>query len=177
MKRRPSRAVPAAAVALALLAVCAVAVLSLVQRLTGAREFVSYDAVVNRLHEIAWESPWVAVASGGAVLAGLLLLALAVLPGRPVVVPLTADDEITAGVLRRGLHAALRDAALSVEGVHSARVRLRRKTVRVTARTGHAHPADLPDAVCAAVDERITRIGPHPTPRVSTRLRRAGSLR
>ncbi|RDI43295.1 DUF6286 domain-containing protein [Nocardia mexicana] len=177
MRRRPSRAVPAATVALALLAVCAIVVLSLVQRLTGAKEFVSYDSIVNRLRDIAWEGPWVAVAGVGAVLAGLLLLALAVLPGRPVVVPLAADDEITAGVLRRGLHGALREAAQSVEGVQSARVRLHRRTVRITARTRHAHPADLPEAVCAAVDERVARIGPHPAPRVSTRLRRAGSLR
>ncbi|GAB2685669.1 DUF6286 domain-containing protein [Nocardia thraciensis] len=177
MKRRPSRAVPAAAVALSLLGVCAVVVLSLVQRLTGAKEFVSYDSIVNRLRETAWEGSWVAVAGVAGVLAGLLLLALGVLPGRPVVVPLAADDEISAGVFRRGLHAALREAAQSVEGVQSARVRLHRRAIRITARTRHAHPADLPEAVCAAVDERVARIGTHPAPRVSTRLRRARSLR
>nr|WP_221332979.1 DUF6286 domain-containing protein [Nocardia transvalensis] len=162
---------------MALLAVCVVVALSLVHKLTGARQIVSYDGVADRLHTLTWGSSWVAVAGVAAGAAGLALLALAILPGRPVVVPLAADDEITAGVLRRGLRHALRDAAQSVDGVSSARIRLRRRTVRVTARTARAHPADLPDLIRTATDERLTRIGPHPSPRVTTRLRHTRSLR
>ncbi|MFJ1457406.1 DUF6286 domain-containing protein [Nocardia sp. N2S4-5] len=177
MRRRPSRAAPAAVLAVVLLAVCVIVVLSLVQRLTGARELVVWDGVENRLRETAWTDMSVAWFGVAATLVGIVLLGLAVLPGRPVVVPLTADDGIAAGVTRRGLRTALRAAAQSVEGVHSARVTLRRKTVRVAVRTPRAHPAELTAAVRAAVDERIGRIGTRTSPRISLRLRHTGSMR
>ncbi|WP_024799564.1 DUF6286 domain-containing protein [Nocardia sp. BMG51109] len=177
MRRRPSRAAPAGLVALAVLAVCVVVVLSLVQRLTGAKELVSYDAVANRLSEMDWGDARVTGFGVAAILAGLVLLGLAVLPGRPVVVPLAATDEISAGVVRRTLRDALRAAATSVPGVHSARIRLRRKTVRLTIRADRTHSAELTETVRAAADNRLARIGPHPSPRVSTRLRHTGSVR
>ena len=174
MKRRPRRALPAVVLALSLLALSVAVVWSLVQRLTGTGDHLSYDSVVTRLHVTPWDDRQVLIAGAAAVLAGLVLLTLAVLPGRAVVVPLSGADDFAAGVARRGLRAALRDAAQSVEGVRSARVRLHRNRVRVTVRTGYAHTASLAEAVCAAVDERIGRIGAHPAPRVSTRLRQAG---
>ncbi|MBF6174871.1 DUF6286 domain-containing protein [Nocardia blacklockiae] len=177
MKRRPNRAVPAAVLALTLSAGCVVVVLSLVRYLTGATGPVSYDAVTERLRETTWADGWVAVFGAAALLAGIVLLGLAVLPGRAVVLPLDSDDVLTAGVVRRGLRAALRDAAQSVDGVHSARVRLRRKAVRITVRAPRAHRADLAETVRAAVDERVACIGPQRPPRVSARLRATGSLR
>lgn len=177
MRRRPSRAIPAAVLALILSAVCVIVVLSLVQSLTGARELVAWAGIENRLRETVWTDGWVAGFGIAAVLVGIVLLGLAVLPGRPVVLPLVADDGIAAGVTRRGLRTALRAAAQSVEGVHSARVALRRRKVRVVVRTSRAHPAELADAVRAAVDERIGRIGPRSSPRISLRLRHTGSMR
>lgn len=174
MRRRPRRAAPSTALALVLLALCIAVIWSVVQRLTGATEFIPYDSVVARLHATAWGDRRVLIAGVAAVLAGLVLLALAMLPGRAVVVPLSGSENFAAGVHRRGLRGSLRDAAQSVEGVRSARVRLRRNRVRVTVRTGYAHTASLSEAVCAAVDERIGRIGPHPAPQVSARLRKAG---
>lgn len=174
MRRRPRRAIPAALLALALLATCVAVVWSLLQRLTGAREFISYHGIAGRLHTVAWDDRQVLIAGAATALAGLVLLALAVLPGRAVVVPLTGAEDFAAGVARRGLRGALQDAAQSVEGVRSARVRLRRNRVRVTARTGYAHTASLAEAVSAAVEERIGRIGACPAPRVTTRLRAAG---
>ncbi|MCM6776348.1 DUF6286 domain-containing protein [Nocardia sp. CDC159] len=168
MRRSPRRVAPAVLVALIGLACCAVVVLSLLQRLTGAGEFVSYDGVANRLHEITWADSRGLAAGLIAGVAGVALLALALLPGRSILVPLVADDEIAAGVGRRGLDAALRAAAQSVEGVRSARVRLRRKRVRITAKASHAHPPELPDAVRAAVDERIGSIGPCASSRLAT---------
>jgi hypothetical protein len=175
VKRRPRRALPALALALALVAVCVTVAWSLVQRLTGTREFVFYARVAVCLHETTWADRWVVVAGVGAVLSGLALLALALLPGRAVVLPLAGDDQFAAGVARRGLCGALQDAARSVEGVRSARVRLRHRKVRVIVRTGRAHPAGLSESVHAAVDERIRRIGPSPAWNVSVRPRRIGA--
>ncbi|MFI5777540.1 DUF6286 domain-containing protein [Nocardia sp. NPDC051570] len=159
--------VPAVLVALILLAGCVTVIVSLVQRLMGASEFVSYDGVMNRLHETSWaDSRGLALGVLGAA-AGLVLLALAVLPGRSILVPLVAEDEIAAGVGRRGLDEALRLAAQSVEGVQSARVRLRRKRVRITAKALQSHRPELPDAVRSAVDDRLGRIGPCASSRLS----------
>ncbi|RDI69013.1 DUF6286 domain-containing protein [Nocardia pseudobrasiliensis] len=170
MRRSPRRVIPAVLVALVLLAACVAVVVSLIQRLTGATEFISYDGVMNRLHEISWaDSRGLAAGLAGAA-AGLVLLGLAVLPGRSILVPLVAEDEIAAGVGRRGLDEALRAAAQSVEGVRSARVRLHRKRVRITAKAAHTHPPELPDAVRTAVDERLGRIGPCASSRLSTVL-------
>jgi len=174
MRRRTRRVLPAVVLALTLLALCVAVVWLLVQRLTGAGAFISYGGVIAHLNAATWGDRQVLVAGAATLLAGLVLLALAVLPGRAVVVPLTDADDFAAGVARRGLRGALRDAAQSVEGVRSARIRLHRKRVRVTIRTGHAHTASLAEAVCTAVDERIGRIGAHPVPKVSARLRKAG---
>ncbi|WP_067680553.1 DUF6286 domain-containing protein [Nocardia miyunensis] len=172
MKRRPRRALPASVLAVVSLAASVVIVGALIQHLNGTREFVPYGRVVARLHEISWTDRWVAVGGVFAIAAGLALLMLAILPGRAVVLPLAGGDGFAAGVARRGLRRALRDAAQSVEGVRSARVRLRRKKVRVTIRTACVHSAGLSERVHAAVDERITRIGPDPAPRVVVAARR-----
>ncbi|MEG8183905.1 hypothetical protein GZH49_36145 [Nocardia terpenica] len=177
MRRRPQRAIPAVVLALTLVALCTAVILVLIQRLTGALQFVSSADIARHLRATTWDGPWPVGAGAAAVVTGVLLLALAVLPGRPTVVPLADHDAIAAGVTRRGLHRALREAAQSVDGVRSARIRLHRRHIRVVARIGRVHSADLAETVRAAVDERVTRIGPHPAPRVSARLRRTRSLR
>jgi hypothetical protein len=174
MKRRPRRALPASVLAVVLLAACVVGVVSLIQYLSGTRGFVPVGRAVARLHRIAWDDRWVPVGGVVAIGAGLALLMLAILPGRAVVLPLAGDDGFAAGVARRGLCAALRDAAQSVDGVRSARVRLRHRRVRVKVRTEQVHAAGLSERVRAAVDERLTRIGPNPVPRVVVVARGGG---
>ncbi|WP_067896810.1 DUF6286 domain-containing protein [Nocardia vaccinii] len=174
MKRRPRRALPASVLAVALLAACVVTVGLLIQHLTGTEGFVPIGRVVARLHGIAWDDRWVAVGGVVAIAAGLALLMSAILPGRAVVLPLTGDDGFAAGVARRGLCAALRDAAQSVEGVRSARVRLRHKKVHVKIRTAYVHSAGLNERVRTVVDERLTLIGPDPARRVVVAARRGG---
>ncbi|WP_280268016.1 DUF6286 domain-containing protein [Nocardia wallacei] len=159
MRRRPRRVVPAIVVALAVLAGSVVVAVSLIQKLSSTRELVSYDDVVTTLRDTEWGSGWVLGAGIAAALAGALLLALALVPGRSVVVPLESEDELDAGIARRSLHAAVRDAAGSVAEVEPVRVRLGRKKIRIGMRTGRA-PEDSVAAVRAAVDERLRRVAP-----------------
>ncbi|MCM6776344.1 DUF6286 domain-containing protein [Nocardia sp. CDC159] len=177
MIRRPRRIVPAVIVALALLAGSVAVAVSLIQRLSGAKEFVSYDAVASRLHDTTWASGWVLGVGIGAVVVGLILLGVALWPGRAVVVPLESEDGVTAGIARRSLRAAIGDAAAAVDGVHSPRVRLGRRKVRVRGRA--AGDAGLPETVRAAVEQRLLRIAPRAFPRIETALRpvRAGGER
>ncbi|WP_051178769.1 DUF6286 domain-containing protein [Nocardia concava] len=139
MIRRPRRSVPAVVVALAVFALCLVTVISLIQRLTGGRELVSYDALAIRLHDIEWTDAIVAVVGVVAMALGLLLLVAALLPGRPVVVPLADLDGSAAGVTRRSVRSALAREVDALPGVAAHRIKVGRGKIRVAAT--HAHPA------------------------------------
>ncbi|WP_330179762.1 DUF6286 domain-containing protein [Nocardia sp. NBC_01503] len=171
MIRRPRRVVPAVLLALTVLALCVVAVISLTGRLVGRSELVSYDALAGRLHGAHWSDGIVLGAGMAIAAAGLVLLLIAVLPGRPVVVALDELGDSPAGIARRSLRADLRRAAVSVHGVESPRVRLGDKKIRVSARTGRAETAGLDTAMREAVTGALDRIAPARRATVRTRLR------
>ncbi len=169
MRRRSRRVIPAVLVALTLLAVSVAVAVSLIQRISGAKEFISYDTVATRLHDLTWASGWVLGVGIAAVALGLLLFGIALWPGRAVVVPLAAEDAVSAGIARRSLRGAVDDAAAAVTGVESSRVRLGRKKIRIK---GRAHRAeDLNEKVRAAVEQRLRRIAPATLPNVQAALR------
>ncbi|WP_084514326.1 DUF6286 domain-containing protein [Nocardia acidivorans] len=169
--RRPRRVVPAVLLALAVLAVCVVAVISLTGRLVGRSELVSYDSLADRLHGTHWSDAAVLGAGIAIAGAGLVLLLIAVLPGRPVVIALDEVGDSPAGLARRSLRADLRRAAASVHGVESPRVHLGDKKIRVSARTGRAETAVLDTALREAVTGALDRIAPARPATVRTRLR------
>ncbi|MGW5450422.1 DUF6286 domain-containing protein [Nocardia sp. NPDC003979] len=173
MTRRPRRVVPAVVVALALLGAAVLVAVSLIQRLTGSREWVSYDSLATRLHDTSWDSVW--VLGAGALLAavGLALLAVAVTPGKPVVLALEPGDDLEAGIARRSLRHALTDAAGAVDGVEKARVRLRRKKIHIAGHTSHTAERTAED-LGTAVAARLDRIRPAVVPRLRTSLRTIG---
>lgn len=170
MIRRPRRAGPAVVVAVLLLAVCVAVAVSLIQRLVGAHEFLSYDSVADDLHGMTWHDMPVLAVGIGAIVFGVGLLVLALWPGRADVLPLGADDGISAGVTRGGLRTALRSTAGSVDGVSSARIRLRRKAVKVSARTERTGADGLPEEICETLTRRVQEIGPQRVRHVRAKL-------
>ncbi|MEU7144813.1 DUF6286 domain-containing protein [Nocardia sp. NPDC046473] len=170
MKRRPRRVIPAIMVAVLLLAACVAVAVSLIQRLIGAHEYLSYDTVAADLHGMTWHDMPVLAVGVAAVVFGFVLLALALWPGRAAVLPLDTDDGMSAGVTRGGLRTALRSTAASVDGVSSARIRLRRKGVKVSARTDRAGADGLPEEICETLTRRVQEIGPQPVRRVRAKL-------
>ncbi|MBF6086874.1 DUF2964 family protein [Nocardia cyriacigeorgica] len=170
MIRRPRRTWPAIVIAVVVLAACVAVTVSLVQRLTGTKEYVSYDSVAGELHGITWNELPVLIGGIVALLIGVVLLVIALLPGRAKVLPLTgSDDGIQAGVSRSGLRTLLRSSAGRVDGVTSARVKVRRDTVTVIARTDRHDNAGLADAICATVTDRVHQLG-RPVKRVKAKL-------
>lgn len=161
MSRRPRRVVPAVLVALTLVGACVAVGVALVQRLIGVREYVSYDRVARELHALTWDEPQVLVAGIAAAVIGALLLMAALLPGRARVLPLTGSrpDGIDAGIRRRDLRALLRHSAAEVEGVVSARVRIRRDRALAIVRTDRRSHEDMAAAVCSALSERVQEVG------------------
>ncbi|MFI5783849.1 DUF6286 domain-containing protein [Nocardia sp. NPDC051570] len=172
MRRRPRRTPAATVVAVATLALSVAVIVSLIQRLTGTHEFVSYDTVAAWLHGTTWRSSWVLATGVTALVIGVLLLGSALVPGRAVVLPLTAEEDLSAGITRRGLRTTMREAAYTVEGVSTARIRLRRNRVGVVARTERAVAQELTEPVRAAVEQRLAELGPAAPPQVVARLRR-----
>ncbi|MEV0359435.1 DUF6286 domain-containing protein [Nocardia sp. NPDC050697] len=170
MTRRPRRVVPAVLLALVLLAAAVVVIVSLVQRLTGARELVSYDRVAAELHAITWGETPVLVAGVIAAALGALLLIAALWPGRTLLVPLVDEEGLRAGVSRRGLRAAVRESAETVDGVTARGVRVRRRSVRVKAATDRVESAGTAEAVADRVSNRLREIGTRSVRRVRTSL-------
>ncbi|UGT41670.1 DUF6286 domain-containing protein [Nocardia yamanashiensis] len=173
MIRRSRRAGVATVVALALVALCVAVIVSLAQRLSGNREFVSYDSLAARLHGTEWGDPLVFGVGAAVALLGLALLVAAVLPGRAVVVPLRPLDGDAAGIERRSLRSALRRSADAVPGVSAARIKLRGKAVSVSAASDRTDVRELPDTVHRAVTAAFERIGTDTAPAVRTRVRPA----
>ncbi|MFC4377264.1 DUF6286 domain-containing protein [Nocardia halotolerans] len=173
MTRRPRRVVPAVVVALVLCVLAVLVVVSLIQRLTGAREWVSYDSIATRLHDTTWGSVWVLGVGVVIIVLGLVLLAAAALPGKPVVLALESGDGIEAGITRRSLRHALADAAGRVEGLDKTRVRLRSKKIHVAGHTRHGIERTAQE-VGEAVADRLDRIKPATVPRLRTSLRPIG---
>ena len=96
----------------------------------------------------------------GAVVLGLVLLVLALRRGRPGALPLPSRVEsVRTTASRRGIERTLRAAATRPDGVREARVKARRRTVRVRAATALRDPGDLQSRVTEAVTQRLDELG------------------
>jgi len=173
--RRPRRVVPATAIALAIVALCVVVSVSLIQKLSGTKELVSYRSVAGWLHERTWSDGLIFGIGIAAAALGLVLVMVALVPGRAVVVPLESGDQADVGIARRSLRGAVRAAADSVDGVDSSRVRVGRRKIRVRARGSHGAAGDIGDSLNTAVQERLVTIAPRNPPQVAVRVRTAKS--
>ncbi|MEU7788558.1 DUF6286 domain-containing protein [Amycolatopsis sp. NPDC049159] len=157
--------------ALVVLAACALVVTALVQRLLGERPVLSFEAIAGRVHETTWNELPVLVGGGAAVLVGFVLLAAAVLRGRPVVLALSPAAGVEAGTTRHGLRTSLRATAAGVDGVATAALKLGRRKVRVKVRTNRTNTEGLAAAVETAVSRRLEQVGLAEPPRVRVRVR------
>ncbi|MFG1698732.1 DUF6286 domain-containing protein [Nonomuraea sp. NPDC049309] len=169
---RPARTVPGALVALTLATGLGATTAEVVAALLGAP--LGW-VPVNELIELAGRSTWpeletLALALAGA---GALMLLLAILPGRPRLVPVeTSDPLIVIGITRSGLRRTLRAAAQQVNGVERASVRLRRRTIEVTVMTNGESSGQMLRQVGTVVGDRLAGVGTLTTCEVVVRLRR-----
>ncbi|SFA77060.1 hypothetical protein SAMN05216266_101327 [Amycolatopsis marina] len=171
MIRRPRRTVPATLVSLVLLGICVLVATSAIQLLLGERPLLSYAKAASALHELSWNEAPVAV--GGVVLAalGLVLVLFAVLPGRPVVLPLAAaGSSLDSGATRRGLRADMRSTAAAVDGVSGAKLTLHKGRASVRVTTNRTNSDGLAEAVRTAIEQRLDEVAPARRPKVRVRV-------
>ncbi|GAA2849292.1 hypothetical protein GCM10010517_06610 [Streptosporangium fragile] len=170
---RPRRVVPSVITATLMTLGGALVAAEVISALLGRPlRLVPYDRALAWASSTPWSSPQVATGAGLVALLGLVLALLALLPGRPRLVPIrTGDRDLVIGVPPRGFARALARAAEQVRGVGHARVRLHGRTADVTAESLIRDTTGMADAVRQAVHARIAELGPVRDYRVRVRLR------
>jgi hypothetical protein len=173
---RPLRALPATIVALLLAVVAALVAVEVIGGLFGSPPGLLPVEQLGKLgRETHWNDSLTFTVCGVAVLLGLLLLLLALKPGRPRAVVLASEDpQVVMGIESSGMSRHLARAAESVPGVSSAQVAVSARRVRVVASSPLRDTAGLDEQVRTAVTERVDELAPmagRPTVRVTVRRR------
>lgn len=173
---RPRRVLPATIVALVLAVVAALVAVEVIGGLFGSPPGLLPVEQLNSLgRDTRWNDSLLFVVCGLAILLGLLLLFLALKPGRPRAVVLTsADPQVVMGIESAGMSRHLARAAESVPGVSSAQVAVSARKVRVAASSALRDTAGLDEQIRTAVTERVDELAPmagRPTVRVTVRRR------
>ncbi|MFD4761219.1 DUF6286 domain-containing protein [Streptomyces sp. NPDC058439] len=137
------------------------------------RRRLAEELATRPLHDI-----WMTVGAAVAMALGLWLFLLAVTPGLRRLLPMRhptgfpGSGEVRAGLDRHAAALILRDRAVRVSGVQSARVDVGRRRVKARAQ---AHFRDLNEVQAdldAALSEAATNLGLAQQPRLDLRVRR-----
>lgn len=161
--------------ALAGIALAVLIPVEVVRALLGRRYWLlPWGTWTRTLHTNSWQTGWVRAALIGVAVLGVLLLAGQLKPRRPGLLPLTPrTDRVQAGTTRRSLQQALRRAATDVPGVATARVRARRRSVRVTALTRLRDHSNLDTQVRNQLTGRLDSLQLAQAPRLRVKIRGA----
>jgi hypothetical protein len=170
---RPTRTPAAMITALLLLTAGTLAVTEIVLTRTGHPPLLMpHERIAAQVRTARWDDPAVLGIAGLAAAAGVLLLGLALLPGRPRALVLACDNpDVVFTIGRPAARRLLARDATRVDGVKRARVSLRRRrvVVRVTGRS-RVH-AQARAQVERAVSARIEQLAPVRPARPRVRVR------
>ncbi|MER6561722.1 DUF6286 domain-containing protein [Streptomyces sp. NPDC001027] len=148
-----ARRVPAAVVAVLLAAVAGVFLYDVVAVRAHRPAMAWRRGLAHQLAERPLDDPWVLVGAGVAAALGLWLIVLAVTPGIRQMLPMRRPrPDVRAGLHRAAAALVLRDRAMEVAGVRSARARAGRRRAEVSV---VSHFRDLDD-VRADLDSVLT---------------------
>ncbi|CAL9560149.1 hypothetical protein SUDANB6_04643 [Streptomyces sp. enrichment culture] len=170
-----ARRAPASVAALLLLVLAGAFLYDVAAVRAGRPAMVWRRELARQLARRPLEDAWVLTGAGVATALGLWLLFLALTPGLRDLLPMRrAHPDVRAALHRDAAAAVLRDRAVEVPGVQSARVRMRRRKAKVRA---VAHFRE-PDAVRADLDTTLTDavhgLGLAHPPALSVRVARPG---
>ncbi|MCH0562602.1 MULTISPECIES: DUF6286 domain-containing protein [unclassified Streptomyces] len=170
-----ARRVPAAIVALLVLAVAGVFLYDIASVRAGRPAMQWRRTLADQLAQRPLDDTWVLLGAGVVAALGLWLIVLAATPGLRDVLPMRrTHPDVRAGLHRAAAELVLRDRAMEVAGVQSVRVRMSRTRADVQVRS---HFRDL-DEVRADLDlvlgDAVGGLGLVRPPRLSVRVRRPG---
>ncbi|MGW8061364.1 DUF6286 domain-containing protein [Streptomyces ziwulingensis] len=170
-----ARRVPAGIVALLLLLVAAAFLYDVVAVRAGRAALGWRRDLARQLADRPLDDTWVLVGAGVAAALGLWLLLLALTPGLRKVLPMRrAHRDVRAGLHRDAAATVLRDRAMEVAGVQSARVRMRRRTARVRAVSHFRELDDVRAELDGVLDDAVGGLGLARRPALSVRVARPG---
>lgn len=170
-----ARRVPAGIVALLLLGLAGLFLYDIVSVRAGRPGMGWRRELARQLAERPLDDTWVLVGAGVAALLGLWLLILAVTPGLRHVLPMRrTHTDVRAGLHRDAAATALRDRAMEVAGVQSARVRVRRRRADVRAVAHFRELDDVRTDLDAVLADAVRGLGLSRPPSLSVRVRRPG---
>ncbi|MGW7281128.1 DUF6286 domain-containing protein [Streptomyces sp. NPDC054844] len=170
-----ARRVPAGIVALLFLLVAGAFLYDVVAVRAGRPALGWRRELARQLADRPLDDTWVLVGAGVATALGLWLLALALTPGLRKVVPMRRTrPDVRAGLHRDAAATVLRDRAMEVAGVQSARVRMRRRKARVRALSHFRELDDVRTDLDGALDDAVRGLGLARPPVVSLRVARPG---
>ncbi|MEV5018561.1 DUF6286 domain-containing protein [Streptomyces sp. NPDC053780] len=170
-----ARRVPAGIVALLVLLLAGAFLYDVVAVRTGRDALGWRRDLARQLDERPLDDTWVLVGAGVAATLGLWLLLLALTPGLRRVLPMRrTHPDVRAGLHRDAAATVLRDRAMEVAGVQSARVRMRRRKARVRALSHFRELDDVRADLDGVLDDAVRGLGLARPPAVSLRVARPG---
>ncbi|MFC9063056.1 DUF6286 domain-containing protein [Streptomyces sp. NPDC057074] len=170
-----ARRVPAGIVAVLVLLLAGAFLYDVVAVRTGRDALGWRRDLARQLAERPLDDTWVLVGAGVAAALGLWLLLLALTPGLRRVLPMRrTHPDVRAGLHRDAAATVLRDRAMEVAGVQSARVRMRRRKARVRALSHFRELDDVRADLDGVLDDAVRGLGLARPPAVSLRVARPG---
>ncbi|MDQ0714953.1 hypothetical protein QFZ55_004405 [Streptomyces luteogriseus] len=173
-----ARRIPAALVALLSVAAIGLLLYDVVSVRAGRSAMRWRRRLAEELATRPLDDTWVIVGAAVAMALGLLLFLLAVTPGLRRLLPMRQPtgipgaEEVHAGLDRGAVALVLRDRAVQVAGVRSARVAVGRRKVKARA---EAHFRDLEEVradLDATLGEAVTSLGLARQPALTVQVRR-----
>ncbi|MGW5618148.1 DUF6286 domain-containing protein [Streptomyces sp. NPDC003877] len=170
-----ARRIPAGIVALLLLGLAGLFLYDIVSVRVGRPGMGWRRDLARELAERPLDDTWVLVGAGVAAALGLWLLLLALTPGLRHVLPMRRTHAgVRAGLDRDAAASALRDRAMEVAGVQSARVKVRRRRAKVRALSHFRELDEVRTDLDAVLADAVHGLGLSRPPSLSVRVRRPG---
>jgi hypothetical protein len=159
-------------------AIAAAGIITIVE-VVGERGLSSGPVIINwrgMLHwgqHNTWQAMSVELACGATAIIGLSVVMLQLKPRRPSRIPLQAGENTTVALSRGGMAATVRSAALDVEGISGAKVRVGHSRIAVKVRSAavtNTEAQAYAGPVRDAVSEQLDPLGPHRRQRIKVRV-------
>ncbi|MBE0009636.1 MULTISPECIES: DUF6286 domain-containing protein [unclassified Arthrobacter] len=175
LRRRSSRALPATVAALVLLAAAVVAVWGSVGYLTTGRWPAFLSGPSDLAASLTWNAPLIWVASGVALVLGVVLLLASLLPGKHTAIRIggTQDNnDLSESVISRQGLARLTGALVDqTDGIRSSSVGATARVVKVDAKSTLHDTGSSSTELKAMLTQEFQSMGLTPVPRVRVNVR------
>ncbi|MEG9248464.1 DUF6286 domain-containing protein [Arthrobacter sp. Soc17.1.1.1] len=167
IRRRPARSIPAIICAALLLGAASSAVWAGIAALAGDTRLLGAATAASAA---PWSDQAVLVAAMLTAVAGLLLILMALVPGRYDAYLINHGGAARAALRNRGLETFLTDVAQTIDGVDSARTAVSTRRAEIRVATYLLERGELKATVTRTLQQRIESLDLAHPPRVSVNV-------